>query len=118
MNNNINNKNNNKTKNNDKKSNSNGVVKLSKTNSSLKNEERIIWNKIMLFSIIFLPYALYLFLFKTKVSKYIKAIVVIILSIALFFIYDTVQITQEKGWWLLCLGSGLTPRVIPLTKRT
>lgn len=89
MNSNIKNKNN-KNKNN-KKSNNKGVVKSDKTSNSFENEERIIWKKIMLFSIIFLPYALYLFLFKTKVSKYIKAIVVIILSIALFFIYDTVK---------------------------
>lgn len=90
MNNNSDNKNK-KNRNNDKKLNNKGVLKLEKTSNSLENEGHLVWKKIMIFSIIFLPYAIYLFLFKTKTSKYIKAIVVIFLSIALFFIYDTVK---------------------------
>lgn len=54
-------------------------------------EDIIIWRKIIIFSIIFFPYALYLFLFKTNISKYIKAVVVVFLSILMFFVVDTVK---------------------------
>ena len=53
-------------------------------------EEKDVWKKIALFLIIFFPYALYLFLFKTKVANWIKAFIVAIFIILSFFVLDTV----------------------------
>lgn len=66
-------------------------IKHNKNNTSGDKSDILIWRKIAIFSIIFLPYAIYLFLFKTKVKSYLKAIVVVVLSILLLFIYDTVK---------------------------
>lgn len=55
------------------------------------NEEKEVWKKIFMFTILFPPYALYLFLFKTKTSKYVKIIIVFFLGIILFFVVDTVR---------------------------
>ena len=60
-------------------------------NKDIDLEDKKIWKKIFIFSIIFFPYSLYLFLFKTKVSKYIKGIVVMIFMILSFFVFDAVK---------------------------
>ena len=69
----------------------NKEMKTNKNNAGSDKSNTLIWRKIAIFSIIFLPYAIYLFLFKTNVSKYIKIPIVILLSILSFFIYDTVK---------------------------
>lgn len=68
--------------------------RINKNNEKVKNENNEsedVWKKIIFFSIIFFPYSLYLFLFKTKVSKYIKAVVIVFVSLLLFIVFDTVR---------------------------
>lgn len=63
-----------------------------KKDFEVKNDnEKDVWKKILLFMIILFPYALYLFLFKTKVSKYIKAFVILLVSILLIIVADTIR---------------------------
>lgn len=80
-------------KKNKKSNNKNTKPKDKKSDIKIKNnnEDKEIWKKIFLFMIILFPYALYLFLFKTKVSKYIKAFVVLLISILLIVVFDTVR---------------------------
>lgn len=80
-----------KNKNNANNKAKNKDIKHNKNNFSDDKTDVLIWRKIAIFSIIFLPYAIYLFLFKTKVQSYIKALVVVVLSILLFLIFDTVK---------------------------
>lgn len=72
--------------------NKNNKIEGNKKSTEIENNgDKEVWKKILLFMIIFPPYALYLFLFKTKVSKYMKAIVIVFVSILLFIIVDTVR---------------------------
>lgn len=82
----------NRKKKKNKSVNSNNKTAINKKNDSIENNSnKEVWKKIALFMIVFFPYAFYLFLFKTKVSKYIKAIVVVMVSIFLFIVFDTVM---------------------------
>lgn len=60
-----------------------------KVDKSIKEKtDGDVWKKIFLFLILFFPYAIYLFLFKTKVSVYIKSIVVTILAFLTVLVVD------------------------------
>ena len=59
--------------------------------NNLKKEGRGdtgVWRKILLFSVLFPPYALYLFLLKTKVKLWIKTVIVVLVSVVVFLILD------------------------------
>lgn len=56
----------------------------------LNQSEKDVWRKIAIFLIIFFPYSLYLFLFKTKVPKWIKGFTIAIFIGLSFFAFDTV----------------------------
>ena len=71
--------------------NSKSSVKTKSINKKIvNNNSKDVWRKIALFMIIFFPYALYLFLFKTNISKYIKGLVVIFSGLLLFIVADAV----------------------------
>lgn len=52
----------------------NSIKNILKTYFS--KEDLAIWRKILLFLVLFFPYSLYLFIFKTKVNKVIKGIII------------------------------------------
>lgn len=63
-----------------------------KNDNEVKNDnEKDVWKKILLFMVILFPYALYLFIFKTKAPKYIKSFVILIVLILLIIVADTIR---------------------------
>lgn len=63
---------------------------LDKNNTNINKNNSMVWKKILLFFVICPPYSLYLFLFKTKSSKIIKGIIVIIALLISLLVVDTI----------------------------
>lgn len=64
------------------------VNKNMKSADISKEDKLKVWKKILLFSVIFPPYAIYLFLFKTNVVLWVKVLAVVIISMILMLILD------------------------------